>query len=156
MRITQPEHQGDGKVRTSRDAGLDDEKRAGAAKVAKAQGSVHVDHLGLDNAAVQRIQQGQSKASAEPDEAFRATPDVRGGIACFAETRVGVSQLLAYLWDGYTINDFLRDFPTVTKDQAQRAIERIDNEYIGGMERDCASEHRQGQDRGAGDGEFTT
>ena len=41
----------------------------------------------------------------------------------------------------------LSDFPTVTKDQVQRAIERIDNEYIRGMERDCAGEHRQGQDR---------
>ncbi len=39
----------------------------------------------------------------------------------------------------------LSDFPTVTKDQVQRAIERIDNEYIRGMERDCAGEHRQGQ-----------
>lgn len=114
-----------------------------------------MDHRSLDNAAIQRIQQGQSKASPEPDEAFRATPEVRGGIACFAGTRVGVSQLLAYLRDGYTIDDFLRDFPTVTKDQAQRTIERIDNEYIGGMERNCAGEHQQGQKRGIEDDGLT-
>ena len=46
----------------------------------------------------------------------------------------GVAQLLGYLREGHTIEDFLNDFPTVTRDQAQRAIERIDNEYIKGME----------------------
>ena len=74
----------------------------------------------------------QSNAGPDPDEVFRATPEVRGGVACFTGTRVGVSQLLGYLRDGHTIDDFLNDFPTVTRDQAQRAIERIDNEYIGG------------------------
>ena len=80
----------------------------------------------------------ESNAGPDTDEVFRATPDIRGGVACFTGTRVGVSQLLGYLRDGYTIEDFLSDFPTVTKNQAQRAIERIDDEYIRGMERDCA------------------
>ena len=92
----------------------------------------------------------QSNAGSDPDEVFRATPNIRGGVACFTGTRVGVSQLLGYLRDGHTIDDF----PTVTRDQAQRAIERIDNEYIGGMERDCAGGHRQGK-RHAEDGGFT-
>ena len=98
----------------------------------------------------------QAEGSPNPDEVFRAVPEVRGGIACFSGTRVGVSQLLAYLRDGHTIDDFLNDFPTVSRDQAQRAIDRIDNEYIGGMERNCAEEHRQGQDRGAEDDGLTT
>ena len=66
----------------------------------------------------------------DSDEVFRSAGDIRGGVACFTGTRVGVSQLLGYLRDGYTIDDFLRDFPTMTKDQAQRAIERVDNEYV--------------------------
>ena len=69
-----------------------------------------------------------------PNEVFLSTPEIRGGIACFAGTRVGVSQLLGYLRDGYTIDDFLRDFPTVGKAQAQFALERIDNEYITAIE----------------------
>ena len=97
----------------------------------------------------------QSNARPEPDEVFQASPEIRGGIACFTGTRVGVSQLLGYLRDGHTIDDFLDDLPTVTRDQAQRAIERIDNEYIGEMERDCASEHRQGQGRDAEDDGLT-
>ena len=75
-----------------------------------------------------------------PDEVFLSKPEIRGGIACFAGTRVGVSQLLGYLRDGYTIDDFLSDFPTVDKDQAQFAIERIDNEYVRAIERACAGE----------------
>ena len=58
----------------------------------------------------------QSNVEPHPDEVFRSTPDIRGGVACFTGTRVGVSQLLGYLRDGYTIEDFLSDFPTVTKD----------------------------------------
>ena len=97
----------------------------------------------------------QSDAGPDPDDVFRATPEIRGGIACFTGTRVGVSQLLGYLRDGCTIDDFLSDFPTVTKNQAQRAIERIDNEYVRRVERDGASEHRQGQGRAAEDSGFT-
>ena len=73
----------------------------------------------------------QLNVEPHPDEVFRATSDIRGGVACFTGTRVGVSQLLGYLRDGYTIDDF----PTVTKDQAQRAIERIDKEYVRVIER---------------------
>ena len=93
----------------------------------------------------------QSNGRPETDEVFRSRPDIRGGVACFTGTRVGVSQLLGYLRDGHTIEDFLNNFPTVTRDQAQHAIERINNEYIRGREQDCAGEHRQGQDRGAED-----
>ena len=83
----------------------------------------------------------QSNSLPPPDEVFLSTPEVRGGVACFAGTRVGVSQLLGYLRDGYTIDDFLSDFPTVKKHQAQFAIERIDNEYVRAIERACVREH---------------
>ena len=96
----------------------------------------------------------QSNGRPETGEVFRSRPDIRGGVACFTGTRVDVCQLLGYLRDGHTIDDFLNDFPTVTREQAQGAIERIDNEYIGGMERDCAGKHRQGN-KGAEDGGFT-
>ena len=72
----------------------------------------------------------RSNVLPHPDDVFLSTPEIRGGVACFAGTRVGVSQLLGYLRDGHTIDDFLSDFPTVKKAQAQFAIERIDNEYV--------------------------
>ena len=36
----------------------------------------------------------KSNAGPDPHEIFRVTPDIRGGVACFSGTRVGVSQLL--------------------------------------------------------------
>ena len=84
----------------------------------------------------------RSNVLPHPDDVFLSTPEIRGGVACFAGTRVGVSQLLGYLRDGHTIDDFLSDFPTVKKAQAQFAIERIDNEYVRAIERACAREHR--------------
>ena len=80
----------------------------------------------------------RSKVPPHLDEVFLSTPEIRGGVACFAGTRVGLSQLLGYLRDGYTIDDFLSDFPTVKKHQAQFAIERIDNEYVSAIEQACA------------------
>ena len=80
----------------------------------------------------------QSSVEPHPDEVFRSTPDIRGGIACFTGTRVGVSQLPGYLRDGHTIDDFPSGFPTVTKDQVRFAIERIDNEYVRGIEQVCS------------------
>ena len=82
----------------------------------------------------------RSNLPPHPDEVFLSLPEIRGGVACFAGTRVGLSQLLGYLRDGYTIDDFLNDFPTVRKEQAQFAIERIDNEYVRAIERACTDE----------------
>lgn len=88
---------------------------------------------------------GRSNIPPHPDDVFLSMPEIRGGVACFAGTRVGVSQLLGYLRDGYTIDDFLSDFPTVKKDQAQFAIERIDNEYVRAIEQACAGERHSAQ-----------
>ena len=76
----------------------------------------------------------QSNALPYPDEVFLSKPEVRGGVVWLAGTRVGVSQLLSYR-DGYTIDEFLNDFPTVKEEQAQFALERIDNEYVRATER---------------------
>lgn len=86
----------------------------------------------------------RSDAPPNPDEVLRSTPEIRGGIACFTGTRVGVSQLLGYLRDGHTIDDFLSDFPTVKTAQAQFAIERVENEYLRGIEQACADKRLVG------------
>ncbi len=45
-------------------------------------------------------------------------PDILGGTAVFAGTRVPFQALLDYLEGGQTIAEFLDDFPTVTHDDA--------------------------------------
>jgi len=44
------------------------------------------------------------------------SPDVMGGTAVFHGTRVPVQTLLDYLEAGETINDFLKGFPSVTRE----------------------------------------
>lgn len=46
-----------------------------------------------------------------------------GGIAVFRGTRVPVQALIDYLEAGDRLDDFLADYPTVTRDQAVAALE---------------------------------
>ena len=45
-------------------------------------------------------------------------PDILGGTPVFVGTRVPVKALLDYLAGGHTLDDFLDDFPTVSRVQA--------------------------------------
>lgn len=44
--------------------------------------------------------------------------DILGGVPVFAGTRVPVKNLTDYLQAGDTLDEFLDDFPTVTREQA--------------------------------------
>ena len=55
--------------------------------------------------------------------AIQRSKEVLGGTPVFTGTRVPVQTLIEYLEAGDTINDFLNDFPTVTKQQAREALE---------------------------------
>ena len=46
------------------------------------------------------------------------SPDILGGTPVFAGTRVPVKTLIDYLEAGDRLEDFLQDFPTVTREQA--------------------------------------
>jgi uncharacterized protein (DUF433 family) len=50
-------------------------------------------------------------------------PDVLGGMPVFAGTRVLARTLLDCLESGYSIDDFLEDFPTVRREQAVQLLE---------------------------------
>ena len=57
-------------------------------------------------------------------------PEVMGGTPCFGGTRVPIQTLLDYVEAGDSIDEFLKDFPTVKRaqviafleDAAQRAL----------------------------------
>ncbi len=54
-------------------------------------------------------------------------PDILGGIyAVFRGTRVPSQNLFNYLKKGYSIEEFLLDFPTVTREQVTAALELAD------------------------------
>lgn len=57
------------------------------------------------------------------------SPDVMGGAAVFAGTRVPVQTLLDCLEAGESIDDFLEGFPSVTREQViaflEEAMDRV-------------------------------
>lgn len=50
--------------------------------------------------------------------------EVMGGTPVFIGTRVPLQTLLDYLEAGQPLDDFLEDFPTVTREQAIAALKR--------------------------------
>jgi uncharacterized protein (DUF433 family) len=55
--------------------------------------------------------------------AIACDPEILSGIPVFCGTRVPFQALLDYLEGGQTLDDFLADFPTVTREAAVRAIQ---------------------------------
>ncbi len=60
-----------------------------------------------------------------------SSPNILGGTPVFAGTRVAVQTLFEYLEAGDSLDDFLSDFPTVTRSQAQEVLERSKEALIG-------------------------
>ena len=58
------------------------------------------------------------------------SPDVMGGTAVFSGTRVPVQTLLDYLEAGESIDDFLKGFPSVTREQVIAFLEEAKDRVI--------------------------
>ena len=50
-------------------------------------------------------------------------PEVQGGIPVFRNTRVPIRTMFDFLEAGDSLQDFLREFPSVTREQAVRVME---------------------------------
>ncbi len=57
------------------------------------------------------------------ESVIHRSPDVLGGTPVFGGTRVPVKTLVDYLEAGDRLDDFLRDYPTVTREQALAVLE---------------------------------
>jgi uncharacterized protein (DUF433 family) len=62
--------------------------------------------------------------SAETMELITVNPNILGGTPVFKGTRVPVRTLFEYLERGYSLEEFIECFPSVTKDMARRVLER--------------------------------
>ena len=58
-----------------------------------------------------------------PDPLITISPDRLSGAPVFAGTRVPVQTLLDYLEGGDSLDDFLEDFPTVSRKHAVAVLE---------------------------------
>jgi uncharacterized protein (DUF433 family) len=58
------------------------------------------------------------------DNAIVRDPNILGGAPVFRQTRVPFQALLDYLEEGQTLDDFLVDFPTVSRETAIAGLEQ--------------------------------
>jgi uncharacterized protein (DUF433 family) len=52
-------------------------------------------------------------------------PKVMHGTPCFAGTRVAVQSLFDHLEAGYTVDGFIQQFPTVSREQVIELLEQL-------------------------------
>jgi uncharacterized protein (DUF433 family) len=58
-----------------------------------------------------------------PQSIIHSDPQIMGGTPVFVGTRVPFQTLIDYIEGGDTIDEFLDDFPTVTREQVIAALE---------------------------------
>jgi len=58
---------------------------------------------------------------------FHSDPEILGGMVVFKGTRVPLQNLIDYIEGGYTLDDFLEDFPSVTRQQAIQGLDEARN-----------------------------
>ena len=63
---------------------------------------------------------------------LHSDPEILGGTPVFVGTRVPVKNLIDYLEAGDRLDDFLDDFPAVTREQAIAALEIARNALVSG------------------------
>ena len=67
------------------------------------------------------------------------SPDVLGGTPVFAGTRVPIQTLIDYLEGGESIDEFLKGFPTVTREQVIAFLEEGKTRVVASDARGCCS-----------------
>ena len=58
--------------------------------------------------------------------AITRNPEIHSGAPVFTGTRIAVKILFDYLADGQRIEDFVKEYPSVSREQAVAAIEEIE------------------------------
>lgn len=65
-------------------------------------------------------------------QVWSSDPEVLGGTPVFAGTRVPVRSLFDYLEGGESLDEFLRQFPSVRRDQAIAALDMARDSLLAG------------------------
>jgi len=61
-------------------------------------------------------------------------PEILGGTPCFRDARVPFKNLLDYIETGETLDEFLEDFPSVTREMAIEALETAKESLLASIE----------------------
>ena len=62
-------------------------------------------------------------------------PETLSGTPVFRGTRVPIQTLVDYILDGETLETFLRNFPTVRRDDAVRLLRHFNESLLAGAQR---------------------
>ena len=76
------------------------------------------------------------------DELIERNPNILSGTPVFSGTRVPVRTLMEHLEAGDSLDDFLDDYPTVSREQAIELLERARMILVGDV--NCQSERSEG------------
>jgi uncharacterized protein (DUF433 family) len=69
-----------------------------------------------------------------PEPVIVSDPEVMTGTPCFRGTRVPFKNLIDYLEGGHSLGEFLRQFPSVTREMAVQALEEAKDSLLVRME----------------------
>ena len=64
------------------------------------------------------------------DPVILIDPDVMHGVPCFRGTRVPFKNLIDYLEGGHSLDEFLLQFPTVTREMAVQSLEEAKDSLL--------------------------
>jgi uncharacterized protein (DUF433 family) len=64
------------------------------------------------------------------ESAIIIDPDIMNGTPCFRGTRVPFKNLIDYLEGGHSLGEFLRQFPTVTRELTVQALEEAKDSLL--------------------------
>lgn len=67
------------------------------------------------------------------DSVIVRDPEILGGTPCFRGTRVPFKNLLDYIETGETLDEFLEDFPSVTREMAVESLETAKDSLLAGI-----------------------
>jgi uncharacterized protein (DUF433 family) len=65
-------------------------------------------------------------------QVIHSDPDILGGTPVFVGTRVPFRNLIDYLEAGHSLDEFLDEFPSVSREQAVAALEAADEALSAG------------------------
>ena len=83
----------------------------------------------------------------ELSQVVHSDPEILGGTPVFVSTRVPVQSLFDYLEGGETLDEFLRQFPSVKREQAVAALDLArDSLLAGATDRDRPRARAAGAD----------
>ena len=65
--------------------------------------------------------------SSETQPAITRDPEIHSGAPVFTGTRIAVKVLFDYLEDGQSVDDFVKYYPSVSREQAIAALEEVES-----------------------------